>query len=71
MEKPSYDCHGKTYAVVKEEFENWFLMNVHLTPLDVITGNSTDMKKVITDILDIHSMKYGVPSYNTGMIIVF
>jgi hypothetical protein len=67
----SYDCHGKTHEQVKNEFENWLLINQANTPLEIITGNSQDMKRIIINILEFYDFHYGIPPTNQGMIKVF
>ena len=69
--KPTYDCHNKTYFEVSEEFENWLLLNSSKTPIDVITGNSENMKRLVLEYIKKHSFQYSVPLYNNGMIIVY
>lgn len=63
---PTYDCHNKTHFQVKDEFENWLLLNV--PPLNVVTGNSGGMRKIILDILNEHNFNYFIPYHNQGMI---
>jgi hypothetical protein len=66
-----YDCHGKTYLLVKEEFENWLLLNQSNLPIEVITGNSDDMKRIIMNVLEFYDFDYYIPPTNNGMIKVF
>ena len=65
-----YDCHGKTYDKVKDEFENWVLLYYSNRPLEVITGNSVKMQNIVKNILKEHNIKYDTPWYNLGTIIV-
>ena len=65
-----YDCHGKTYAKVSDDIENWVLLHYNNRPLEVITGNSPKMQSVIKKVLKAHKISYLIPSYNLGMIII-
>ena len=63
---PTYDCHNKSHFQVKDEFENWLLLNN--VPMDVITGNSEEMKKIVIDILLKHDYGFFISQYNQGSI---
>lgn len=68
--RPTYDCHDKTYSVVESELENWLLLNHMNTPIDIITGNSEGMKRIVFRLLEKHDFNYVIPQYNQGMVIV-
>lgn len=68
--RPTFDCHGKTYYEVEDAFENWILLNSTKLPVDVITGDSEQMRKIIRKCLDKHNFQYNVPYWNNGMITV-
>lgn len=63
-----YDCHNKTHAKVKVDFENWILMYQEVTPHKVITGKSDEMKKIVIEILEYYDFPYSIPLDNIGMI---
>lgn len=67
---PTFDCHGLTYLEIEDKFENWLLLNSRDLPLEVITGHSDQMKKIVKKYLDKHDFMYQVPSHNPGTIIV-
>lgn len=48
--KKRYDCHRKPHSEVMEELENWILTNQYDTPLEIITGNSEEMKGIVRGI---------------------
>ena len=68
--RPTFDCHGMTYYEVEDTFENWILLNSTKLPVDVITGDSEQMRKIIRKCLDKHNFQYNVPYWNNGMITV-
>ena len=68
--RPKFDCHGKTYYEVEDMFENWLLLNQHKMPLEVITGDSEQMRKIIKKYLNKHNFSYNVPYWNNGMIVI-
>lgn len=45
-----YDCHRKTLNEVRDELENWILLNQYDTPLEILTGNSEGMKDIVREI---------------------
>lgn len=45
-----YDCHQKSREEVRNELENWILLNQYDTPLEIITGNSEGMKDVVREV---------------------
>ena len=47
--KRVYDCHRKTRDEVRDELENWILLNQYDTPLEIITGNSEGMKAIVRE----------------------
>lgn len=68
--QPRYDCHNKTYFDIEDKLPNWLLLQQDSRPIHIITGNSDKMKEVVIAILDQYDMKYAIPYYNEGMIIV-
>ena len=63
-----YDCHGKSHSFVKEDFENWLLVNQSKLPLEVITGNSEHMQRIIKGVLEFYDFDYYIPPTNNGVI---
>lgn len=67
----TYDCHGKTHSEVKADFENWILMNQYKLPIEVITGNSEHMKRIIKSILEFYDFTYSESITNSGIIKIY
>jgi hypothetical protein len=64
-----FDCHGKTYDKIKNELPNWLFMEFNKgNELQIITGNSDIMKKVVGTILDENCFDWRIPINNDGMI---
>jgi DNA-nicking Smr family endonuclease len=66
------DLHGLTHDVAVDRAEDFVLMESHneLFECRVITGNSTEMIKKITKMLESHDFNFYIPSWNMGYIIV-
>lgn len=64
----TYDCHGKSHMIVKDELENWLLTNQFKLPLEIITGNSFEMKRIAVNILNFYDFQYYIPPTNQGVI---
>jgi murein L,D-transpeptidase YcbB/YkuD len=66
------DLHGFTHDEAVFAAENWVLVQSHdpLFECRIIVGNSSQMTKKITDMLDEHEFKYYIPSWNVGEIII-
>lgn len=61
------DLHGIKHAEVELMVENFVLLNP--LPLEVITGNSNEMKRIVKGVLNKHSFKYMDGClWNTGVI---
>jgi cytochrome c len=68
---PKFDCHGMTYLEVEDKFENWLLLNSSDLPLQIITGNSEEMRAIVVKYLEKHKFTmYEVPAFNSGALIV-
>jgi len=67
---PKFDCHGMTYLEIEDKLENWLLMNCDCLPLEVVTGCSEEMRKLVKKYLDKHDFVYQVPPHNPGTIII-
>lgn len=72
--KPKFvlDLHGIKHQEVEHALENFFLWenNVISQSIQVITGNSSDMQKLVCKWLDSNEFSYYIPSHNTGTIYV-
>ena len=65
----SLNLHKKRHADVDRLTENFVLLNE--LPLELIVGNSQQMRKIVQDVLDRHKFEYHMKSYtNYGSIIV-
>ena len=66
------DLHGFTHDEAVFAAENWVLVQSQdpLFECRIIVGNSSQMTKRITDVLDEHGFRYYIPSWNIGEIIV-
>ena len=66
------DLHGFTHDEAVFAVENWVLLQSQdpLFECRIIVGNSSQMTKRITDVLDEHGFRYYIPSWNIGEIIV-
>ena len=65
----SFDLHKKRHDDVDRLTENFVLLNE--LPLELIVGNSQQMRKIVQDVLDRHKFEYHMKSYtNYGSIIV-
>ena len=66
------DLHGFTHDEAVLETENWVLLQSDNPMFEcrVIVGNSSQMTKRITNMLDRHDFRYYIPSWNIGEIIV-
>jgi DNA-nicking Smr family endonuclease len=72
--KPKFvlDLHGIKHQDVEHTLENFFLWenNIISQSIQVITGNSSDMQKVVCKWLDSNEFSYYIPAHNTGTIYV-
>jgi murein L,D-transpeptidase YcbB/YkuD len=66
------DLHGFTHDEAVLETENWVLLQSDNPMFEcrVIVGNSSQMTKRITNMLDEHGFRYYIPSWNVGEIII-
>jgi len=63
------DLHGYTYDEAKIKTEDFVLNNQHALPVDIITGNSDEMKKVVRQVLNYYGFLYNEGDfYNNGYI---
>jgi hypothetical protein len=63
------DLHGMYHEAVQRNVENFVLLNDG--PMRIITGNSSTMKTIVTEILSQHDFTYYPENYtNFGSLIV-
>ena len=67
----SLDLHGKTHSEAKILIDEFIIQNSESLPLEVITGNSTDMHKVLKAVVKNHNFKL-IPSnsFNMGSYLI-
>ena len=64
------DLHGLYHHQVRDEVENFILLNARNLPVRIIIGNSNHMRILTENILIKHNFDYHVPAHNAGEIIV-
>jgi len=64
------DLHGLLHFQVRDEVENFVLLNSKELPLRIITGDSNRMRNLVHNILNKHKFDYYTPPHNFGEIIV-
>jgi hypothetical protein len=66
------DLHGETFASARREVESFLNKNWGCGErMEIITGHSPKMKKIVTDILDRYGLIYQIGDnfgYNTGIV---
>ena len=61
------NLHNTKHEDVELLVENFSLL--HPAPLRIVTGNSLRMKKIVTSVLDKHSIGYNNPPHEGWIII--
>ena len=64
------DLHGLKHFQVRDEVENFVLLNSTELPIRIITGDSLRMRNLTVNILNKHKFTYDIPAHNPGEIIV-
>ena len=65
------DLHNVHHPDVNQLVENYVLCRQNSFPLQIITGNSNEMKRIVTECLKSHKFKYQIgDKYNRGYIVV-
>jgi DNA-nicking Smr family endonuclease len=64
------DLHGLYHHQVRDEVENFVLLNAKELPVRIIIGGSNKMKNLTENILHKHKFDYYTPAHNSGEIIV-
>jgi DNA-nicking Smr family endonuclease len=62
------DLHGLKHSEVEDQVED-FILRAN-TPFRIITGNSEEMRRMVTRLLDHYEFKFYIPAHNAGEIIV-
>ena len=69
MEK--LDLHGKSYEDAKLSSSIFIENNIDNLPIQIVTGNSVEMKKIVMKIVEKHKLKaYPKTHYNLGCLII-
>jgi|11_taG_2_1085331.scaffolds.fasta_scaffold46064_2 DNA-nicking Smr family endonuclease len=69
MLSSSLDLHGLKHKEVEERLEQFFFWEKPgYKQYKIITGNSYEMKRIVTRWLDKHEYYYYIPSHNLGEI---
>ena len=67
----SLDLHGKSYEEANILVNIFIENNIDSMPLQIITGNSNQMKEIVYSILKKHNLKfYPKSDYNLGCLII-
>ena len=67
----SLDLHGKSYEDSKILASIFVENNIDNLPIEIITGNSVDMKKIVLDITRKYNLKVSPKThYNLGCLII-
>lgn len=64
------DLHGLYHHQVRDEVENFILLNAKELPIRIIVGNSFRMRNLTENILNKHNFEFHTPPHNYGEIIV-
>ena len=67
----SLDLHGESYKDAEEMASRFIENNIDYMPIQIITGNSVDMQKIVNNIACKHSLKTEPKTYyNLGCLII-
>ena len=65
------DLHGKSYEDAKILVKNFIENNIDLLPIQIITGNSNEMKKIVLKEVQKHNLNaYSKTDYNLGCLVI-
>jgi DNA-nicking Smr family endonuclease len=64
------DLHGLYHHQVRDEVENFVLLNAKELPVRIIIGGSNRMRNLTENILHKHKFDYYIPAHNPGEVIV-
>lgn len=69
MQSSSLDLHGTKHKDVEDKLTKFFFWEKPgYNQYTVITGNSYQMKEIVTEWLEKHEYSYYIPSHNLGEI---
>jgi hypothetical protein len=69
--KTTLDLHRVKHADVEDKLIDFFFwQKFDFKGINIITGNSQKMQKIVMDFLDKYEFKYYISSHNLGEIIV-
>ena len=67
----SLDLHGKSYEVSEELVSKFIDSNINDTPIQIITGNSVEMQKIVKDVANKYNLKVEPKTYyNLGCLVI-
>ena len=67
----SLDLHGKSYEVSEELVSKFIDSNINDTPIQIITGNSVEMQKIVKDFANKYNLKVEPKTYyNLGCLVI-
>ena len=67
----SLDLHGQSYENSKILASVFIENNIDNLPVQIITGNSIEMKKIVSEIADKHNLQISPKTYyNLGCLII-
>ena len=65
------DLHGKSYDDAKILTEIFVENNIDHLPIQIITGNSNTMKKIVLKVVQKHNLNaYSKTNYNLGCLVI-
>ena len=65
------DLHGKSYEESEQLVSIFIENNIDTLPIQIVTGNSVEMKKIVEKIVEKHNLNtYPKTYYNLGCLIV-
>ncbi len=65
------DLHGIKHNDSKQLILNFIEKNIDKLPVEIITGNSIEMKNIVIEIIRSFNLKYSYPSFkNLGSLII-
>jgi len=67
----SLDLHGKSYEEANILVNIFIENNIDSLPLQIITGNSNQMKQIVCSIIEKHNLSFYCKSdYNLGCLVI-
>ena len=65
------DLHGIKHNDSKQLILNFIEKNIDKLPVEIITGNSIEMQKIVKEIISSFNLKYSYPNFkNLGSLII-